>query len=174
MIVELADRRPEIHPDAWIAPNATVIGDVRLAADASLWYGVVARADSDSISVGRGSNVQDNSVMHVDPGRALTIGEHCTLGHRVVVHGCTIGDRVLVGMGSIVMNDVVIGDECLIAAGSLVLEGTEIPAGSLVMGSPAKVRRQLTEEERAKLMRSAEVYLRNKVTHEQAVGDFPV
>lgn len=149
---------PTIHPDAWIAPSADIIGDAQLAAGASLWFGAVIRADNTPIIVGEGSNIQEGAMLHSDPGAPLTIGADCTIGHHAILHGCTLGDRVLVGMGAIVLNNAVIGDDCLIGAGALVTEGKVFPPGSLIVGSPARAVRELDEAARARLLHSAQHY----------------
>jgi carbonic anhydrase/acetyltransferase-like protein (isoleucine patch superfamily) len=157
-ILALPDREPAIADDAWVAPGATVVGAVTLGPGSSVWYGAVLRADHDTITVGARTNIQDNSVLHADPGIPLTLGEGITVGHRVVLHGCTIGDDTLVGMGSVIMNGARVGARCLVAAGALILEGVEVPEGSLVAGAPAKVRRPLTDDEIASLRASAASY----------------
>ena len=139
-IFELDGKRPQIHPDAWVAPTATLIGDVRLEANASVWYGAVLRADIGPIIIGEGSNVQDNSVLHVRPGSSLEMGPNSTIAHGCVVHGDRLGAGSLIGNGAVISDAVVIGDGCLVAAGAMVVEGTEIPDRSLVMGVPAKIR----------------------------------
>jgi len=158
MLIALGDKTPAIDDSAFIAANATLAGSVTVGAGASVWYGVVLRADNEPITVGPRSNVQDNCVFHVDAGNPVVLGEGVTVGHGAVVHGATIGDFVLVGMGAIVMNDVVIGAESLVAAGALLPEGMRVPPRSLVLGAPAKVRRELDDQEIARLHRSAEVY----------------
>ena len=145
----------------WVAETASVIGEVTLADDASIWFGAVLRGDNEPISIGRGTNVQDLCVLHTDPGFPLTIGAGCTIGHRAILHGCTIGEGSLVGMGATVLNGARIGRNCLIGAAALITEGKEIPDGSLVVGAPGKVVRQLTEAEIAGLRRSAEHYVEN-------------
>ncbi|MDT0342320.1 gamma carbonic anhydrase family protein [Streptomyces litchfieldiae] len=150
--------RPELAPGAWVAPGATVIGAVRLAEDASLWYGAVARADTDRIEIGPGSNVQDGCVLHADPGFPALIGAGVSVGHRAVVHGCTVADDVLVGMGAVLLNGSHVGAGSLVAAGTVLLEGTRVPPGSLVAGVPGKVRRELTDEEAANIRRNAAHY----------------
>ena len=150
--------RPSVHPDAWIAPSADVIGDARLAAGASIWFGAVIRADNTPILVGERSNVQDGAMLHSDPGAPLTIGADCTIGHHAILHGCTLGDRVLVGMGAIILNRATIGDDCLIGAGALVTEGKVFPPGSLIVGSPARAVRELDPTTRAGLLLSAQNY----------------
>ncbi|MEG3179904.1 gamma carbonic anhydrase family protein [Sphingomonas sp. LT1P40] len=149
---------PAIDPDAWIAPSADVIGDVHLAAGASIWFGAVIRADNTPIVVGERSNVQEGAMLHSDPGAPLTIGQDCTIGHHAILHGCTIGNRVLVGMGAIVLNRAEIGDDCLIGAGALVTEGKVFPPGSLIVGSPARAIRTLDDTTRAALLLSAQNY----------------
>lgn len=156
--IDLTTRQPDTAQAAFVAGNATLVGAVTLAEGVSVWYGVVLRGDGDEMSVGAHSNIQDNSVLHTDPGFPLRVGERVTVGHQVVLHGCSVGDHSLVGMGSVVMNGAEIGRECLVAAGSVVLEGTKVPDGSLVAGLPAKVRRTLTDEERSGLTRGSHVY----------------
>ena len=142
-IYALGDRRPEIEVSAWVAPDANVIGSVYLGPRASVWFGATLRGDTEPIVVGEGSNVQENCVFHTDTGFPLTIGRNCTIGHKAMLHGCTIGDETLIGMGATILNGARIGKNCLIGAGALVTEGKEIPDGSLVMGMPAKVVRPL-------------------------------
>lgn len=144
---------------AFVFPGAQIAGDVTLAPDVSVWYNAVLRGDEAPIAVGRGSNIQDGCVLHVDEGRPVTVGEGVTVGHGCILHGCTVGDHALVGMGSILLNGAVLGDHCLLGAGSLVTEGTVIPAGMLAFGRPAKPVRELTREEMEKLERSAEKYV---------------
>lgn len=147
IIVESGGRLPEIHESAWVAPGATLVGAVRLAAESSVWFGAVLRADGDSIEIGRGSNIQDGSVLHTDPGFPIVLGAGVTVGHRAVLHGCAIHDQVLVGMGAIVLNGATVGQDSLLAAGTVVLEHARIPPRSLVAGIPARVRRELGEDE---------------------------
>lgn len=167
-VLAVAGRTPDLHPDAFVASGARVVGSVVLAAGASVWYNAVLRADSDTITVGAESNLQDNVSVHVDAGHPVVIGEAVSVGHNAVVHGCTIGDGSLIGMGSVVLSGAVIGDGCLVAAGAVVLEGTVIPPGSLVAGVPAKVRRDLTDEERAGIVRNAEIYRAHLDAHRGA------
>jgi carbonic anhydrase/acetyltransferase-like protein (isoleucine patch superfamily) len=157
----LDQRRVECRGEQYIAPNATLIGSVVLENDVSIWFNVVIRADNDVITVGTGSNVQDGSVLHTDAGIPLSIGKNCTIGHLVMLHGCTVGDGTLVGIKSVVMNRVQIGKNCLIGANSLITEGKEIPDRSLVLGAPAKVVRQLTDEEVQTLLWTAQHYVEN-------------
>ncbi len=145
----------------WVAPNATIIGKVTLAAGVGVWFGVVMRGDNERITIGADTNVQELSVFHTDMGFPLTVGEGCTIGHRAIMHGCTIGNNTLVGMGATVMNGVTIGDNCLIAAGALIPEGRTVPSGSLVMGVPGKPVRQLTPEEIEANRNSAIHYVAN-------------
>lgn len=147
--------------DFWIAPGAAVIGKVILRAGTSVWFNAVLRGDNEMIEIGEGSNVQDATVLHTDPGCPLTIGANCTIGHKAMLHGCTIGDGALIGMGATVLNRAVIGKGCLIGAGALITEGKVIPDGSLVMGSPGKVVRQLDDGELARLLASAAHYRAN-------------
>jgi carbonic anhydrase/acetyltransferase-like protein (isoleucine patch superfamily) len=144
-----------------VADNAQVMGNVRLAEDSSVWFGVVIRGDTETISVGRGSNIQDNSVLHADLGLPLTIGENVTVGHQVMLHGCTIGDGSLIGIQAVVLNGAKIGKNCLVGAGSLVTEGKEFPDGSMILGSPAKAVRQLSPEQIEGLKMSAKHYVDN-------------
>lgn len=146
-IYRLEDRVPIIHPESWVAPNATVIGSVELKRNASLWWNAVARGDNDLITIGENSNVQDGSVLHTDKGIALTIGTNCLIGHMVMLHGCTIGDGSLIGIGSIVLNHAVIGKHSLVGANTLIPEGKTFPDGVMILGSPGKVIRELSEDE---------------------------
>jgi len=141
----LGEHAPRIADDTWVAPDANLIGKVVLEHAASIWFGCTIRADHEEIRIGEGSNVQENCVMHIDAGFPLTIGAGCTIGHKVMLHGCTIGDNTLIGMGATVLNGARIGKNCLIGAGALITEGKEIPDGSLVMGMPGKVVRQLDD-----------------------------
>lgn len=159
MIYKLEDRRLELRGEGqWIAPNATLIGSVILGANASVWFGVVIRADNDVIEVGENSNIQENSVLHVDPGVPLTIGKGVTVGHKVMLHGCTIGDNTLIGMNAVVLNRAKIGSNCIIGAHALVPEGMEIPDNSLVMGAPAKVIKEVGEGHKAMITLGAQHY----------------
>jgi carbonic anhydrase/acetyltransferase-like protein (isoleucine patch superfamily) len=160
-IYGLADKQPRLAPDAWIAPNATVIGDVRLADNASIWWNAVLRGDNDPITIGANSNIQDGSVLHTDAGVPLDVGRDVTVGHLVMLHGCTVGDGSLIGIKSVILNRAVIGRNCLIGANTLIPEGKTIPERSLVMGSPGKVVRQLTDEEVARLLAAAAHYVDN-------------
>ena len=141
---------------AWIAPNATVVGDVTLQEDVSIWYGAVLRGDSGAITVGRGTNIQDNCVVH----EKTVIGNDCTVGHGAIVHGCTIGDRCMVGMGAMVLTGAVIGDDCLIGAGAVVTGKMNAPAGSVLLGSPAKIVKEITPQMREEIRLDGELYIR--------------
>ncbi len=145
----------------WVAPNATVVGNVHLAENASIWFNAVVRGDNEPITIGRGANVQDGCVLHTDPGFPMTIEEDCTIGHMVMLHGCTIKRGSLIGIGAIVLNGAVIGEDCLIGAHALVPEGKVIPPRSLVMGTPGKVVREVTDEDIVRNRRAAESYQRN-------------
>ena len=149
---------PEVDPSAYVAPTATMIGRVRVEADAVVMFGAVLRGDRDAIVLGRGSNLQDNVVVHCDPGSPATIGAGVSVGHGAVIHGCTIGDDVLIGMNATVLNGAVIGAGSLVAGGAVVLEGMQVPARSLVAGVPAKVRRELTDEEVDRIRANAATY----------------
>ena len=161
MIYSLDGITPEIHPDAWIAPDANIIGRVVVGAGASVWFGATLRGDNEEIRIGAGSNVQENCVLHTDMGYPLVIGPDCTIGHKAMLHGCTIGAGSLIGMGATILNGARIGRGCLIGACALVTEGKEIPDGSLAMGSPGKVVRPLDDEARARLLKSAAGYRAN-------------
>lgn len=150
--------RPTLDPTARVAETAVLVGQVTLEEEANVWYGAVLRGDEDAIHVGAGTNVQDNAVLHCDRGLPLTLGRDVTVGHGAVLHGCTIGDRCLIGMGAILLNGCVIGEGSIVGAGALVTQNKVIPPGSLVMGAPAKVVRPLTQAERIELEASAEGY----------------
>ncbi len=160
-IYKLGDLVPKIHESAWVADSAQVIGHVELAQDSSVWFGTVIRGDTSTIRIGRGSNIQDSSVLHADEGMPLVIGDNVTVGHQVMLHGCTVGDGSLIGIQAVVLNGAKIGKNCLVGAGSLVTEGKEFPDGSMILGSPAKVVRQLSAEQIAGLKMSAQHYVDN-------------
>ena len=159
MIYALDDKAPQIDARAWVADNATLIGNVRLAAAASIWWNAVLRGDNDLIDIGERSNIQDGSVLHTDPGLQLVVGQGVTIGHMVMLHGCTIGDDTLVGIGAIVLNRAVVGRGCLIGAGTLIPEGKVIPDGSVVMGSPGKIVRSVSDEDLARIRLAASHYV---------------
>ena len=160
-IYELDGIAPRMADSAWVADSAQVMGNVVLAEDSSVWFGATLRGDTETITVGRGSNVQDGSVMHADIGYPLTVGDNVTVGHMVMLHGCTIGDESLIGIGATVLNGATIGKNCLVGAGSLVTEGKTFPDGSMIMGTPAKVVKTLTREQIEGLRRSAQHYVEN-------------
>ena len=160
-IYELDGIAPSIADSAWVADSAQVMGNVVLAEDASVWFGAVVRGDTEIIRIGARSNIQDASVLHADIGKPLTIGADVTVGHKVMLHGCTIGDGSLIGIGAVVLNGAKIGKGCLVGAGSLVTEGKEFPDGAMIMGSPAKVVRQLSEEQVTGLRLGAQGYVGN-------------
>ena len=163
MIYKVNENKPQFPEDGdfWVAPDANVIGKIRLNTGASVWFGATLRGDNEWIDIGAGSNVQENSVLHTDIGFPLTIGRNCTIGHKAILHGCTIGDQSLIGMGAIVLNGAQIGRNCLIGAGALITEGKIIPENSLVVGAPGKVVRSLTEAEIEGLLASATGYQTN-------------
>jgi carbonic anhydrase/acetyltransferase-like protein (isoleucine patch superfamily) len=161
VLYQLDDRRVSAEGAYWVAGNAQVIGSVLLKNNASVWFNAVLRGDNDLITVGENSNVQDGSVLHTDPGCPLTIGANVTIGHKVMLHGCTIGDNSLIGINAVVLNRAQIGRNCIIGANALITEGKVIPDNSMVMGSPGKVVRQLTEQEIAGLRLSAAGYVAN-------------
>ncbi len=165
---------PEVADDAWVAPGAVLVGEVRLGSRSSVWYGAVLRGDGGSITVGAGSNVQDGTVVHADPGFPAVIGDGVVVGHGAVVHGCTVEDGSLIGMGSRVLNGARIGAGSLVAAGAVVLEGTQVPPGSLVAGVPAKVRRPLTEDEAAGIRAGAEQYVERAQQHARSTSSTTV
>ena len=160
-IYRLGEHTPQIDPQSWIAPNATVIGQVVLARNASVWWHCTLRGDTDRLIVGENSNIQDGSVLHTDPGLQLVVGANVTVGHKVTLHGCTIGDGSLIGMGAILLNRSVIGKNSLVGANTLIPEGKIFPDRVLIVGSPGKVVRELTDEEVARLPGSAERYVKN-------------
>ncbi|MDV3456898.1 gamma carbonic anhydrase family protein [Sphingomonas sp. HF-S4] len=157
-LYELGGQQPQIAPDAWVAPSADLIGDVHLAELASVWFGAVIRADNTPIRVGARTNVQDGAMLHSDPGAPCMLGDDVTVGHHAILHGCTIGDRTLIGMGATILNRAVIGEDCLVGAGALVTEGKTFPPGHLIVGSPAKAIRPLDNMQKAMLKASATLY----------------
>jgi carbonic anhydrase/acetyltransferase-like protein (isoleucine patch superfamily) len=169
LIKAVNGRAPELHAESWVAPNATVLGHVRLAARASVWYGAVLRAECEPIELGEGSNIQDNATVHVDPGFPATIGAGVTVGHNAVLHGCTVEDGCLIGMGAVVLNGARIGAGSLVAAGAVVPQGAVIPPGSLVAGVPGKVRRELSDDEAANNRLNAQVYEHLSELHRTSV-----
>ncbi|QEM82844.1 MULTISPECIES: gamma carbonic anhydrase family protein [Halomonas] len=164
-IYRLGNHSPQIHRSAYVAESAEVIGQVRIFEDASIWYQAVLRGDTDSLEVGRGSNIQDGAVLHADPGTPLVVGEGVTVGHQAMLHGCTIGDGSLIGIQAVILNGAVIGRNCLVAAGAVVKENAEFPENSLIVGAPAKVIRQLDEKAVAELQANAEGYVKKARLH---------
>lgn len=146
----------------WVAPNASIIGDVHIGADVGIWFGATIRGDTEKIAIGARSNIQEHCVLHTDPGFPMVIGAGCTIGHKALLHGCTIGKNSLIGMGAIILNGAEIGDNCLVGAGALVTERKVFPAGSLILGAPARLARQLTEAEITGIVRSAQHYVENQ------------
>jgi carbonic anhydrase/acetyltransferase-like protein (isoleucine patch superfamily) len=169
MIVPLGERKPDVHASAFVVDSAIVIGDVVLAAETSIWFHAVVRGDVERIRIGARSNIQDNATVHVTTDRWPTVvGEGVTVGHAAVLHGCSIGDHCLIGIGAIVLDGVVVGDECLVGAGAVVTPGTQVPPRSLVLGSPAKRVRELSADEIARLRQSASNYVRHARTYRDA------
>jgi carbonic anhydrase/acetyltransferase-like protein (isoleucine patch superfamily) len=160
-IYRLDEHAPRLAASAWVADSAQVMGNVELEEDASIWFGAILRGDTELLRIGRGTNVQDGSVIHADVGYPVTLGVNVTVGHQVMLHGCTIGDGALIGIQAVVLNGAKIGRHCLVGADALVTEGKEFPDGSLIVGSPARVVRQLTPEQIEGLQRSAEHYVEN-------------
>ena len=168
-IYELDGIAPTLANGAWVADSAQVIGQVTLEENVSVWFGTVIRGDSEHIRIGRGSNIQDASVLHADAGVPLTLGENVSVGHQVMLHGCTVGDGTLIGIGAIVLNNAKIGKNCLVGAGALVTEGKEFPDGSMILGSPARVVRALTPEQIVGLQRIATHYVDNAARFRQGL-----
>ena len=160
-IYQLGDAVPQIHESAWVADSAQVMGRIELEQDASVWFGAVLRGDNEPIRIGRCSNIQDGSVLHSDVGQPMTVGPYVTVGHQAMLHGCTIGEGSLIGIGAIVLNGARIGKNCLVGAGALVTEGKEFADGSMILGSPARVVRQLTSEQIASIRRNVLGYVEN-------------
>lgn len=167
-LIRLGDTSPQVHDAAFVAPNATLIGDVRVGAESGLWYGVVARGDRDTITIGARCNLQDLTVLHTDPGFHLELGDNTSVGHRAILHGCRTEGDVLIGMGAIVMNGASVGRGSIVAAGALIPEGVRIPPNSLVVGAPGKVRRETTEAERGRIAFTAEHYAALREEHRGA------
>ena len=164
-LYELDGVAPQLGTGAWVADSAEVIGNVQLGENASIWFGAVLRGDNETMTIGRNSNVQDMSTLHSDPGSPLTIGENVTIGHQVMLHGCTIGDNSLIGIQAVVLNNAKIGRNSIVGAGSVVTEGKEFPDNSLIFGSPAKVMRTISDEDVARLRHGAEHYVKNAVRY---------
>lgn len=160
-IYQLDEHSPQIPDSAFVADSAQVMGQVHLGEHCSIWFGAVLRGDNEAMTIGEGTNIQDGSVLHSDMGSPLTVGKHVTVGHMVMLHGCTIGDESLIGIGAVVLNGARIGNNCLVGAGSLVTEGKAFPDGSMIIGSPAKAVKQLSPEQIEGLKRSAQGYIAN-------------
>ncbi len=168
-LYQLENMCPQIAASAWVADSAQLIGNVHLGERASVWFQAVLRGDNEPIVLGEGCNVQDGCVLHTDPGMPLTLGKWVTVGHKAILHGCTVGDESLIGMGAVVLNGAVIGKHCLVGAGALVTEGKVFPDGSLIVGSPARVVRQLTPQQMQALRQSAERYIANAQRYQQTL-----
>jgi carbonic anhydrase/acetyltransferase-like protein (isoleucine patch superfamily) len=164
-LYELDGIAPQLAPGAWVADSAEVIGNVKLGENASIWFGAVLRGDNETMTIGRNSNVQDMSMLHSDPGSPLTVGENVTIGHQVMLHGCTIGDNSLIGIQAVVLNNAKIGRNSIVGAGSVVTEGKEFPDNSLIFGSPAKVMRTISDEDAARLRHGSDHYVENAVRY---------
>ena len=168
MIINLGDKKLKTADDNfWIAPNASVIGNVILERDTSIWFNAILRADNEPITIGEGSNVQDGAIIHTDPGYACNIGKKVTVGHMAMLHGCSIGDGSLIGIGSVVLNGAKIGRNCIIGSKALVTEGMEVPDGSMVLGIPGKIKKTLTEEEQSVVPLGADHYIDNYKKYKQ-------
>ena len=161
MFYDLEDKKIKNSGDNWVAPNATIIGDVTLGKNSSIWFNAVLRGDIENIYIGEGSNVQDGSVLHTDPGCPLKIGKNVTIGHLVMLHGCTIGDNSLIGIGAVILNNAKIGKNCIIGAKTLITENKEIPDNSLVVGSPGKIIREVTDDEKKSVLENTKHYQDN-------------
>jgi carbonic anhydrase/acetyltransferase-like protein (isoleucine patch superfamily) len=161
MFYDLKDKKPQSSGENWVAPNATIIGDVTLEKNSSIWFNAVLRGDLENIHIGEGSNVQDGSVLHTDPGYPLKVGKNVTIGHLVMLHGCTIEDNSLIGIGAVILNNAKIGKNCIIGAKALIAENKEIPDDSLVVGSPGRVLRKVTEEEKKAVIENTKHYQDN-------------
>ena len=168
MIINLGDKKLKtVDDNFWIAPNASVIGEVNLERDASVWFNAILRADNEPITIGEGSNVQDGAIIHTDPGFACSIGKKVTVGHMAMLHGCSIGDGSLIGIGSVVLNGAKIGKNCIIGSKALVTEGMDVPDGSMVLGIPGKIKKTLTEEEQSVVPLGADHYIDNYKKYKQ-------
>ena len=161
MIYDFEKNVPEIHPEAWVASNATIIGKVKLEKNSSIWFNAVLRGDIELITIGENSNIQDGSVLHTDPGYPLTLGKGVTIGHLVMLHGCHVSDNSLIGIGSIILNNAKIGKNCIIGANTLITENKIIPDNSLVVGSPGRVLRKITDEEIKSIIENGQHYVKN-------------
>ena len=169
MFYDLKDKKPQNSGENWVASNATIIGDVTLEKNSSIWFNAVLRGDIENIYIGEGSNIQDGSVLHTDPGCPLKVGNNVTVGHLVMLHGCTIGDNSLIGIGAVILNNAKIGKNCIIGAKALITENKEIPDNSLVIGSPGKVIREVTEEEKKSVLENTKHYQDNWKRYSKSV-----
>ena len=169
MIYQFKNNKPKVDDTAFIAPGAKIVGNVELKENTSIWYNAVLRADLNQMVLGKGTNIQENSALHVDTDKPLYIGDYVTVGHSATVHGCTVKNNCLIGMGAVLLNNTVINENSIVAAGSLVTENKEFPAGSLIMGSPAKVVRELTEKEIKSIQESAEHYMKLAQEHKESL-----
>jgi carbonic anhydrase/acetyltransferase-like protein (isoleucine patch superfamily) len=172
-VYQLGDDVPQIADSAYVAQEATVVGRVHLGEHASVWPGAVIRADNDDIVVGEGSNVQEGAVLHTDPGLKLVLGDYVTVGHQAMLHGCTIGDGALIGIQAVVLNRAVIGKDCLVGAGAIVTEGKVFPDRSLILGAPAKVVRELSDEDVARMRKGAESYVQRQQLFKTQLKEIP-
>lgn len=168
LILSVAGHTPKLDPESWVAPNATLVGQVILGAGASAWYGTILRAEAEPIDIGAGTNIQDGVTIHVDPGFPARVGAGVSVGHNAVLHGCTIADDCLIGMGAVVLNGATVGAGSLVAAGAVVPQGAVVPPGSMIAGVPGKVRRELSEEEIEGIRKNAKVYRELVALHRQA------
>jgi carbonic anhydrase/acetyltransferase-like protein (isoleucine patch superfamily) len=168
LTLRLDDRDPSVDPLAWIAPGAVIVGAVRIREHSSVWYGAVLRGDEEALEIGRGTNIQDNCVLHADPGFPLVLGDNVTVGHNATVHGARVGDATLIGMGAVLLNGCEIGEGCIVGAGAVVAERATIPPRSLVLGVPAKIRRSVTDEEYLANLTSAHRYVARVDRHRDA------
>ena len=169
MFYDLKDKKPKISGENWVAPNAAIIGDVTLEKNSSIWFNVILRGDIENIYIGEGSNIQDGSVLHTDLGCPLKVGKDVTVGHLVMLHGCTIGDNSLIGIGAVILNKAKIGKNCIIGAKALITENKEIPDNSLVVGSPGKVIREVTDEEKKAVLKNTKHYQDNWKKYSKSV-----
>ena len=169
MFYDLKDKKPQTSGENWVAPNATIIGDVILEKNSSIWFNAVLRGDIENIHISEGSNIQDGSILHTDKGCPLKVGKNVTVGHLVMLHGCTIGDNSLIGIGAVILNNAKIGKNCIIGAKALITENKEIPDNSLVVGSPGKVIREVTEEEKKSVLENTKHYQDNWKKYSQSI-----
>jgi carbonic anhydrase/acetyltransferase-like protein (isoleucine patch superfamily) len=168
-VYRLGKQQPLLDKDTWVSPSAQVMGRVHLEAGCNVWFGAVLRADNEPMHIGAGSNVQDGAVLHSDPGFPLNVGENVTVGHQAMLHGCNIGEGSLIGIGAVVLNGARIGKHCLVAAGALVTEGRSFPDGTLIVGSPAVAKRQLSREQISGLLDSARIYRENALRYRESL-----